>query len=118
MRPSSSAQVSLEVLIDYNLKPVNLFTPNGDGVNETFYIGNIDAYADCGVKVYNRWGNEMYSGKPYINLNNPQGNPDNNAFTGDFNGDPLPDGTYYYIINCDGKKGRFDGPVTILRNKK
>lgn len=102
----STASVSIEVIVDYLLKPVNLFTPNGDGVNERFYIGNIECYADCNVKVYNRWGLEVYSGQPYLN-----------DWTGDFNEDPLPDGTYYYIIECDGREERFDGAVSILRNK-
>ncbi len=92
------------MLVDYNLKPVNLFTPNGDGANERFYIGNIECYSDCVVKVYNRWGLEVYSSNSY-----------QNDWTGDFNEDPLPDGTYYYVIECDGREDRFDGAVTILR---
>jgi gliding motility-associated-like protein len=101
----STADVSIEVLVDYNLKPVNLFTPNLDGKNERFYIGNIECYSDCVVKVYNRWGLEVYTSSTY-----------QNDWTGDFNDDPLPDGTYYYTIECDGMDGRFDGAVTILRN--
>lgn len=101
----SQASVNIEVLVDYNLKPVNLFTPNGDGSNERFYVGNIECYSDCVVKVYNRWGVEVYSSNGY-----------QNDWTGeDFNGDKLPDGTYYYIIECDGREDRFDGAVTILR---
>ena len=100
----SEIGVSIEVLVDYNLKPVNLFTPNGDGANERFYIGNIECYSDCVVKVYNRWGLEVYSSNSY-----------QNDWTGDFNEDPLPDGTYYYVIECDGREDRFDGAVTILK---
>lgn len=100
----SSIGVDIEVIIDYNLKPVNLFTPNGDGANERFYIGNIDCYSDCVLKVYNRWGLEVFSDNAY-----------QNDWTGDFNEDPLPDGTYYYVIECDGREDRFDGAVTILR---
>ena len=100
----STIETSIEVITDYNLKPVNLFTPNGDGANERFYIGNIDCYSDCVVKVYNRWGLEVYSSNAY-----------QNDWTGDFNEDPLPDGTYYYVIECDGREDRFDGAVTILR---
>jgi gliding motility-associated-like protein len=93
------------VNVDYNLKPVNLFTPNGDGANPRFYVGNIECYSDCVVRVYNRWGLEVFSSNGY-----------QNDWTGDdFNGDPLPDGTYYYIIECDGREDRFDGAVTILR---
>jgi gliding motility-associated-like protein len=100
----NTADVSIEVLIDYNLKPVNLFTPNNDDRNERFYVGNIECYSDCKVTVFNRWGVEVFSAKPYLN-----------DWKGEFNDDPLPDGTYYYVIECDGKDGRFDGAVTILK---
>ncbi len=102
----SSADVTVSVLVDYNLVPVNLFTPNADGTNERFFIRNIDEYPDCKVSVFNRYGNLVFSAKPY-----------NNDWTGTMNNSPLPEGTYYYIIDCDGRPDRFDGAVTILRGK-
>jgi gliding motility-associated-like protein len=108
----SSDQVTIEVLVDYNLKPVNLFSPNGDDVNDRFYVGNLECYEDCIVKVYNRWGAEVYS-------SDRDEDEDGDGFwTGARGGDELPDGTYYYTIECDGKEDRFDGAVTILRDRK
>lgn len=101
----STIDVSIEVLTNYDLQPVNLFTPNGDGSNERFYIKNIECYSDCVVKVYNRWGLQVYSSNAY--MNDWKGT--------DMNNDKLPDGTYYYVIECDGREDRFDGAVTILR---
>lgn len=100
----SDAAVTIKVNVDYNLKPVNLFTPNGDGTNDRFYVGNIESYSDCKLSVYNRWGLQVYSSNAY-----------QNDWKGTFNNDPLPDGTYYYVIECDGKEDRFDGAVTILK---
>jgi len=100
----SDATVTIKVEVDYNLKPVNLFTPNGDGVNDRFYIGNIECYSDCQLSVFNRWGLQVYSSNSY-----------QNDWKGIFNDDPLPDGTYYYVIECDGREDRFDGAVTILK---
>jgi gliding motility-associated-like protein len=100
----SDASVTINVEVDYNLKPVNLFTPNGDGTNDRFYIGNIECYSDCQLNVYNRWGLQVYSSNSY-----------QNDWKGVFNNDPLPDGTYYYVIECDGREDRFDGAVTILK---
>jgi len=100
----SDASVTINVQVDYNLKPVNLFTPNGDGTNDRFYIGNIECYSDCQLNVYNRWGLQVYSSNSY-----------QNDWKGVFNNDPLPDGTYYYVIECDGRENRFDGAVTILK---
>ena len=91
----------------YDLQPVNLFTPNGDGVNEVFWVKNMELYDDCTLKVYNRWGNEVYSANPYLN-----------DWDGTFNGNRLPEATYYYRIECDGRKNPFEGTVTILRMDK
>lgn len=108
----SSEQVNIEVLIDYNLIPVNLFTPNGDGDNERFFVDNLECYEDCIVKVYNRWGAEVYSS------DRNEDEDSDGYWNGKRGGDELPDGTYYYTIECDGKEDRFDGAVTILRDRK
>ncbi len=108
----SSADVTVEVNVDYNLGPVNLFTPNGDNSNTRFYIENLECYEDCIVKVYNRWGTEVYSS------DKDEDEDDSGFWIGTRGGDELPDGTYYYIIECDGKEDRFDGAVTIFRGDK
>lgn len=108
----SSEDVSIEVVVDYNLKPVNLFTPNGDNSNRRFYIDNLECYDDCVVKVYNRWGTEVYSS------DRDEDEDDDGYWTGERGGDQLPDGTYYYVIECDGREDRFDGAVTIFRGDK
>src|SRR5690606_23031955 len=62
----------------------NIFTPNGDGINDTFTIEGIEAYDRVEVFIFNRWGNEVYKNDRY----------DNN-----WAGLNLHDGTYYYMIN-------------------
>lgn len=103
----STESVLVKVRRRYDLHPVNLFTPNGDGKNETFYVKNLDLYEDCTLTVYNRWGNEVYSAKPYLN-----------DWDGSFNGNRLPEATYYYKIDCDNHGIPFDGTVSILRLDK
>ncbi|MFT5918910.1 MAG: hypothetical protein ACI9FU_000712, partial [Granulosicoccus sp.] len=63
----STENVEIKVNRRYDIQPVNLFTPNGDGKNETFFIKNLDLYEDCMLRIFNRWGNEVYSAKPYLN---------------------------------------------------
>ncbi|MFT7612126.1 MAG: gliding motility-associated-like protein, partial [Parvicellaceae bacterium] len=53
-----------------------------------------------------RWGQHVFSSKNY-----------NNDWDGTFNGEPLPDGSYYYVIQCDGSV-KEKGALTILRLKK
>ena len=84
-------------------------TPNSDGKNDNLTIANITAYNDCGVIVFNRWGQAVFhSAKGY-----------NNDWNGkDDSGNELPDGGYFYVIKCDGMKRDLTGPITILRTKE
>lgn len=99
-----TAQVTITVISDYVLETVNLFTPNGDGTNDYFRIKNLDLYNDCELTVYNRWGNEVYHARGY-----------QNDWDGTYQGQPLPEGSYYYMIKCDGTETVYDGSVSILR---
>lgn len=79
------------------------FTPNNDGDNEVFYIGNLDKYPDNSLKIYNRYGKMVYSATNY-----------DNSWNGTYLGNLLPTGTYFYILN-DGKDKQYKGSVTIIR---
>jgi len=84
----------------------NLFTPKVEGIIDTWYIHDIQNYPENEVFVYNIYGNEVYSGKKYAN-----------DWQGTFNGSPLPDGTYYYVIKFDGYDTVIKGSVDILKSK-
>ncbi len=43
------------------------FTPNGDGVNDTWVISNIKNYPNSIVRVFNSWGKEVFSARNYQN---------------------------------------------------
>jgi gliding motility-associated-like protein len=80
------------------------FTPNGDGINDTWVLGNIDAYPAATVQIFNKWGNLLYETKgQYIPWN------------GKWNGNPMPSETYYYIIELNNGDKPYTGPVTIIR---
>lgn len=81
------------------LKPMTLITPNGDNFNEYWEIENIHLCDQNKVTIYNRWGDMVYSTLNYQN---------------DWNGDNLPEGTYYYIIECN-EDNVFKGAINILR---
>lgn len=81
----------------------NTFTPNNDGDNDFFYIGNVFKYPDNKITIYNRYGNVVYTTAPYINL-----------WDGENFGEDVPSGTYYYIFE-DGKGNKHYGAVTIIR---
>lgn len=82
----------------------NLFTPNGDGVNDNWYVEGILNFPENEVFVYNIYGNQVYSKKSYTN-----------DWQGTYNGSELPDGTYFYVIRLDSPSRVIKGSVDILR---
>lgn len=80
------------------------FSPNGDGINDFFVILPITAYPDNSLKIFNRWGAEVYYLKPYDNSFNGIGS----------NGNDLPDGTYFYILKL-GNGQEFSDYLIINR---
>ncbi|MEQ8425030.1 MAG: gliding motility-associated C-terminal domain-containing protein, partial [Cyclobacteriaceae bacterium] len=84
--------------VDTDLMIPNIFTPNGDGVNEVFFIRNIPDATE--VMVTNRWGKQVYSSSNYQN---------------DWDGGDIADGVYYYRITAAGQS--YSGWVEVLRGK-
>ncbi|WP_298782176.1 tandem-95 repeat protein, partial [uncultured Polaribacter sp.] len=94
----------------------NGFSPNGDGVNDTFVIPGLSEYPNFKLEIYNRWGNQVYDYN-----NNGRTNPIwwGGYSTGRLTIAPskqLPTGTYYYIIYFnDGTKEPINGWVYLNR---
>jgi gliding motility-associated-like protein len=82
----------------------NTFTPNGDGINDTWDIKFLGTYINCSVDVFTRWGQKIYSSLGY-----PV------PWNGTYNGSALPTGTYYYIINLKNGLAPLSGFVAIIR---
>jgi gliding motility-associated-like protein len=72
------------------LVPAQAFTPNGDGINDNWIIPGVENYSNALIKVYNRWGHEVFASKGYRN--------DWNA-TYKSNSNKLPAGSYMYTID-------------------
>ncbi len=88
-----------------------LITPNNDGYNDYWKLGDIESYDDIFIEIYNRWGNVVYtySGSGYGYLDQP--------FDGTFNGSDLPIGAYVYILDLKNGKEPSHGIVNIVRTK-
>lgn len=79
-------------LVEVNVSEA--ITPNGDGINDTWFINNIEKYPSNSVKVYNRWGDLIFSKNSYQN-------DWNGSYVND--GNKIPDSSsYYYTIDLEG----------------
>ena len=84
----------------------NTFTPNGDGSNDTFNFAITGTAVDYSIKIYNRWGEEMY------HASDPK-----EFWHGTYKGKIVAQGVYYYVLqsaDCSGNVLKTEGPVTVF----
>ncbi len=98
-----------DVIIYYNLgscKGNNVITANNDGINDIFIIPCIDEenLPTNELTIINELGNTVFQQSPY-----------DNTWDGTFNGQILPEGTYYYIFRRNEKSSIVQGFITIER---
>ena len=85
----------------------NVFSPNGDGTNELFFLNTTNA-TNISLTILNRWGNVVYEGSGI--------NPAWNGKTQ--NGNEAGDGVYFYKYRVDGLQEQFlegHGFLTLVR---
>lgn len=94
-----------QTLVAGALKVPNLFTPNGDGINDVFEIRGLERYQQSELSIVNRWGNEVYHNTRYQNT---------------WTGDGLNEGTYYYTLKVRRTAASeleiYKGYVTLMRS--
>jgi len=103
-----SIQKNVTVKLKETLFVPNVFTPQGDGINDYF---NISSYGieSLNMKIFNRWGGLIFE----TNTLTP-------GWDGTFNGDFCSEGVYFYIIEAKffsntAKTTKIHGTVTLLR---
>ena len=101
-KPATAVSQTIDILPTFD-NISSLFTPNGDGMNDYWYIPDLEEYGNIKVTVYNRYGQKVYESESY-----------KNDWDGTWNGNPLPSASYYYIIRSE-KKGFIKGVVNIVR---
>jgi gliding motility-associated-like protein len=83
------------------------FSPNNDGLNDVFKIGNVSFQRVTEFSVFNRWGNLVFSTSDL-----------HYGWDGNYKGVPQPVGTYFYIIRLaypDGYAETYKGDITLIR---
>lgn len=86
------------------LKIPNVFSPNKDGINDVWNIPYLNSYIGCTMDIYDRYGRKIFSSTGY-----------NQPWDATFNGQPLPVGVYYYILDIKNGPAPVTGSVTVVR---
>ena len=90
---------------NFNIIITDFFSPNGDGIGDTWKIKEVERYPKSRVWIFTRTGKKIFSANPYLN-----------NWNGEYNGSPLPAGSYYYRMDLDGNnKIDFEGWVYLHR---
>jgi len=95
---------TMKVFVYRDVFVPNTFTPNGDGINDTWYIPALSAYPNFELFVYDRWGHMVFQAKKA-----------NIHWDGRFNGQPLPMGVYVYMLDLKEGGKLLKGTVGIVR---
>jgi gliding motility-associated-like protein len=82
----------------------NAFSPNGDGINDTWIIRNLDSYPGATVQIFDRYGKAIFRSTGY-------GMP----WDGRHNGILVPAGVYYYIVDPGNGLKPTTGSLTVIR---
>jgi gliding motility-associated-like protein len=88
---------------DLVLEIPNVFSPNGDGINDRWSIDGLKARPQATTEIYNRWGQLVFTGIGYV------------PWDGTRRSQPLPAGTYYYVIKTSADEKPYTGWVALLR---
>ncbi len=100
---TASASVSVIAIEDFHVEPTNVFTPNGDGINDRFVIKNLDQYPNNKLQIFDRNGKVMYEKNNY-----------GNDWDGSLNGVKLSKDTYFYVLTIKGQIVK-KGTITLVR---
>lgn len=99
---TATDQVSVNLL--KSLLIPNVFSPNGDGINDRWEVKHLESYPGATVEIFNRYGQKVFQSIGY-------GTP----WDGTYKGSQVPAGTYYYIINPKNGRQQMAGYVDIIR---
>jgi gliding motility-associated-like protein len=82
----------------------NTFSPNGDGINDYWQIDALITYPESIMQVFDRYGQQVFRSEGYTK-----------PWDGRYNGQPLPVGTYYYVLDLKNNTPKISGWVLIVR---
>ena len=98
--PFESWSNELTLSFEHSLEIPNVFTPNSDGINDTFSFPELELFRENELTVIDRYGKEVFTAKNY---------------DGHWNGAGLASGTYYYSFQENHYGKNYKGWIRLLR---
>lgn len=89
---------------DADILPANIFSPNGDGINDSWSIPLIEYYPESTIEIFTRNGQSIYRSKGYTRAWDGRSNE----------GKIVPVGVYYYLIKASPKLKPISGTITVI----
>lgn len=98
--------VADEVSVIVHIDPMipNVFSPNADGINDTWSIKYLETFVKASIRIFNRAGLQVFYANQYTT-----------PWDGKYNNSEVPVGVYYYIIEPNNGRKRYTGSITLLR---
>ena len=125
-----NSSITHTVTLEADLVFPNVITPNGDGVNDVFAIGNLntsmneydpDKYRSNELTIYDRWGKQVYHALNYDTFKDMTGERGDGIIVGEqvFDGSKVNDGTYFFTFYYKGKfkTVNYHGTLQIIRDR-
>ena len=84
----------------------NQFSPNGDGVNDFLVVRDIASFPGNSIQIFNRYGNLVFEDADMT---------DDRVWDGTRDGDQVPEGTYYYILELGPDRDADKGWIQLIR---
>ena len=103
---SNCVSIIPDIVVDEDVTCIempNSFTPNNDGTNDMWNL-DFSGYSNGSIQVYSKWGTLVWESAGTTL-----------SWDGTSNGQVLPSGTYYYILDIDNGSLTQNGPVTIVK---
>ncbi len=95
-----------EVYVTVHVDPMipNVFSPNADGINDTWSVKYLETFVRATIRIFNRAGQQVFFSNQYTT-----------PWDGKYNNVEVPVGVYYYIIEPNNGRNRYTGSITLLR---
>ena len=113
--PAQTVEVMVIIDVERNidLEINDVLTINGDMINDSWRIKNIDQYPNNYVKVFDRWGGVIFQVSGYDNNSKVWNGESNASFL--YDDQYVSTGTYFYMIDLGDGSGKLTGAIEVIR---